>query len=69
MLQRLSHYYYNIIIVKFSQRFRNSLFAHLDVNMEIMGKLKLVKVDIACTYRMNYLGYKALRQPPKLSLT
>lgn len=61
MLQRLSDYYYNfIIIVKFSQRFMNNLFVHLDMNIGIVGKFKLGNVDTAYTYSMNYSGYMVL---------
>lgn len=64
MLQKVNHYYYNIIIiVKFSQRFRNSLFVYLDMNIRIVGMFKLGKLDIAYTYSMDYFGYTVLREP------
>lgn len=48
MLPSLSHYYYNIIIiVKFSQWFRNSLLVHLDVNTGIKSEFKLGNVGLA----------------------
>lgn len=63
MLQRVNHYYYNIIIIKFSQRFRNRLFVYLDVNIRIVGMFKLGNLDIAYTYSMDYFGYTVLREP------